>query len=353
MKGRAIILEVKRGSCTVITDGGEFLRLKIRGDFRPGQEITLPDRRRGIGRPALMAACLLMFLAATTLWRSLVPPAVAAYVSLEINSAVELALDKEYVVRGVRPLDGAGENLAAGLRLTGIPLEAAVDRIISEAVGKKTMSEDGGIVVSAVTPAGDPDPSSLGPLVKKTVETSLTSRGISARVVVGRASAEIREKAGKAGLSTGRYMIYLDASSKGLPVDTEDLRKSSIVSIERDRKIKVRETLEVEEDRQAVAAGSNRREGGDPRVQGSRGGGRYGQEAVSTSTAGKVRVRTLPGQDREVLLKKENSRHTEGHYRTGRPGAADSAGSGIQSSPGRDQARAGEGSIRVRSKISD
>ncbi|MCL6612282.1 MAG: anti-sigma factor domain-containing protein [Peptococcaceae bacterium] len=246
MTGRAIVLEVKNGSCTVVTADGEFRKLKIRGDYRPGQEITLPEARRRVNRLALLAASLTLFLAATALWRVMMPPAIAAYVTLELDSAVELAVDGDNVVRGVRLLEGGGQDLAAGLDLTGMPLDQAVEKIVTEAVGKNIITEDNSVVLSTVTPVKDPDPSGLDSLVRKTVESSLKSRGIDGRVLMGRASPEIREKAGSQGFPTGRYMLYLDAAKTGEPVDPEDFKKKKITSIEKDRKIKVRENLRVE-----------------------------------------------------------------------------------------------------------
>ncbi len=246
MAGRAIILEVKKGVCTVMTPEGQFLRVKMRGDFRPGQEITLPEGRRGYSRLALLAASLILLLAATALWKVLLPPAVAAYVSLEINPAIELALDGKNVVRGVRPLDSGGEELAAGLKLVGLPLEGAVDRVITAAVNKNMIVFEDGVVVSTVTPADNlADPSGLDLLIRNTVEGSLKSRGIGARVLVGHASAEIREKAVRAGIPTGRYMLYLDAARKGVSVEPEALKKKNLVSIEREIKIKLGDVLEV------------------------------------------------------------------------------------------------------------
>lgn len=108
----------------------------------------------------------------------------------------------------------------------------------------------------------------------------------------------------------------------------------------------------MEEDRQSFIVSTPRRES-EPRVQGNRGGNRYKEEpAVSSATAGKVRVWVLPGPDREAG-KKDNNRNMEGDYRTSRAGAADKAGTGPQSAPKQDQARAGEGNLRVKSRISD
>lgn len=248
---RAVVLEVQKGTCTVVTSEGEFRRVKMRGDLRPGQEITLPETRWRINRMALVAACLLLFFFATTMWQSLVPPAVAAYVSLEVNPAVELALDRENTVVGIRSLDEGGQDLVSGLDLKGLPVEKAVDRIIAEALNRNFIKDpDDSAVVVTVTPAGDYNTTTVERLVKDSAETSLRVHGVSARIMMGSASLDIREKAENAGISTGRFMLFQDAAKKGFNVGPQDFKGKSIPKIEREQKIKVKDALEVEVDRE-------------------------------------------------------------------------------------------------------
>lgn len=246
MKERAVVLETKNQVVTVVTAGGEFRKVRLKGDFRPGQEIFLPEKGWRPGRLALIAACLLLFFTFTALWRPWVDPAVAAYVSLEINPGVELALDRDGVVRGVRPLDDGGKDLAAGLDLRGMPLEEAVDRVLAEAVSKDIITAPEGVVMFTVTPVGDLDLSRVEGAVRDSAGASLKSRGISARVVVGSASPEVREKAEQEGISTGRYMLYMDALQKGIPVAPQDFRGKSVNLIEREKHIRVMDSLKVE-----------------------------------------------------------------------------------------------------------
>lgn len=266
MTKRAVVLEAKGGICTVLTADGEFRSLKMRGSFRPGQEIILPESRWRINRLALVAACLLLFFTATATWRTVMAPAVAAYVSLDINPAVELALDGKNVVCGVKPLDDDGKELVEGLELNGMDLEKAVERLIAAAVGKEYISADeGNIIVFTVTPVGQHDSSQLDRLVRESVETSLVTLEVKAQVLVGSAPPEIREKAQKEGVPPGRYMMFLDASKKGMSVNLEDFKKKSIPSIERDKKIKVKNGLEVEKEDEGKIRRESRRDGGEDR----------------------------------------------------------------------------------------
>lgn len=297
MKGRAVILEIKNGVCTVLTDQGDFRKIRLKGNLLPGQLVTLPESRWRAGRVLLVAAVLLVFLFSTVLWKGLVSPAVAAYVSLEVNPAVELGLDKDGVVREIRPLDPSGGDLTAGLELKGVPLAQAVESIISEAVKRQYISfGEGNTVVSTVTPVGDFNPSELDRQVRETVETSLRGQGVTARVLVGQASAEIRDKAGKEGISTGRYMLFLEASEKGIQVDPEDFRSKKIYSIEKDRKIKFQDLrVKVEKESHDLQDGGqvdNRNSRGQDRP----GDGPRGNGAPSPE---KDRDKVAPGREKK------------------------------------------------------
>ncbi|MFZ5631363.1 MAG: anti-sigma factor domain-containing protein [Bacillota bacterium] len=247
MTGRAVVMEVKDGTCTVLTAEGEFRRLKLRGNYRPGQEITIPDAGWRVSRVVLMAACLLLFFVTTALWRTLLVPAVASYVSLDINPSVELALDEENVVCGVKPLDDDGKELVSGLKLSGATLENALDQIITAAIGKNYIQpEEENIILFTVTPVGNRDPSPVDLLVRESIDAPLKQKKVKAQVVVGDASPEIREMAEKAGVSTGRYMLFQNAVKKGMNIEPEDFRRKSIYSIEKDHKIKIKDAIEAE-----------------------------------------------------------------------------------------------------------
>ncbi|MCL6477198.1 MAG: anti-sigma factor domain-containing protein [Peptococcaceae bacterium] len=245
MTGRAVVLEVKGGTCTVLTAEGEFRRLKLRGNYRPGQEITIPDAGWRSSRVALVAACLLLFFLATALWRAVMVPAVASYVSLDINPSVELALDDKNIVCGVKPLDEDGKELISGLELNGLTLENTLDQIITTAIDKNYIQpEDENIILFTVIPVDGRDPAPVDNLVKESINAPLKLKKVQAQVVVGNATPEIREEAEKAGISPGRYMLFQSVAKKDVSIKPEEFRGKSIDSIEKEHKIKIKDTIE-------------------------------------------------------------------------------------------------------------
>lgn len=328
---RAVVLEVKKGTCTVITSQGEFRIVKMRGDFRPGQEIVLPESRWRINRLALVAACLLLFFFATAMWQSLVAPAVAAYVTLEVNPAVELALDRENVVVGIRSLDEGGKDLVSGLNLKGMPVEKAVDKIITEALNRNLLKDpDDSTVVFTVTPAGDFNPSPVEQRIRDSAEASLRVHGVGARILVGSASLEIREKAEKAGISTGRFMLFQDAAKKGFTVGPQDFKGKSIPNIEREQKIKVKDALEVEMDKEKHGRAETEDSGGSM-DRGSTGAGSFkGHRDIEKGNPRRFQEEKKEDKKKNDNGRSEKERDNSGSVRITQPGAA---GGGEEDSP--------------------
>lgn len=246
MKERALVLEVKKRTCIVLTEDGNFRETLLIPGIHPGQEILIPVKRRfAYLKPLLVAASLVIMLAAAGMYRNWLSPAVAAYVSLDINPSVELALDKNSIVRGAEGLEPEGDKLLSGVKVEGLPLGTAVDKLLEAAINEKYISEEkDNIILTTVTVKPDQKQTVSKDKLVKAIEAPLQKANIKAQVVVGNVSPEIRDGARQKQMSTGRYLMYLEAGSKGGSVSPEQFRAGSIRSIEKDAKIDLREIMD-------------------------------------------------------------------------------------------------------------
>ena len=244
MTEKAVILEVNERTCTVVTADGDFRQLKLQCNYRPGQEITLPQTVKSTYRYALVAACLLFFLAAAGLWGKWMNPAVAAYVSLDINPSVEIALDKQNIVMGLNPLNDDGKELATGLQIKGKKMDMALQSLMVAAISKNYINTGGeNVILSAVTTLSGSTDTGLDELIRESLEACLEKGNVKAEVVVGNIPPDTREEARKAGMSAGRYMIFMNAVKNGKSVRPDDF-KGNIYKIQQDQKIKVKDIVE-------------------------------------------------------------------------------------------------------------
>ncbi|MFZ5643152.1 MAG: anti-sigma-I factor RsgI family protein [Bacillota bacterium] len=242
MKIKAVVLEVREKTCIVLTADGSFREVKAKGKSQPGQEITLPETGWRFNKYALAAACLVFFIVTAGFLNFSMAPAVAAYVCLDINPSVELAIDKDNIVRKAEALNDDGRELLTGLQLKGAGVGDALEKLIEVAVEKKYIQPgEENVIMSSVVPAGSEEISEVDTVVKDRIEAFLQKKNIKAEVVVGKATSEVRAEAEKSGMSTGRYMLYMKARENDAQITPGDFRGKSIRQIEKDRKIKFKE----------------------------------------------------------------------------------------------------------------
>ncbi|MDQ7793918.1 MAG: hypothetical protein RDU89_05830 [bacterium] len=235
--GRGVVLEVEGDLALVLTPGGEFRWVPLGGRSQVvGRELAFPEPearvrplRSPLLVPGLAAACVAVLL--LVLVPALISPGpVAAYVSVDINPSLELALDGRGRVVNGEGLDGAGDALlrAAG-SLRGLSLDEALLRLLGRAWEQGFLSPEGhNMVVLAATPAGragDAIPAWLDPAAWRVEERLREETGLPEGVVVAvRIEAAVREEARAVGLTAGRFAVLLQAQEEGLALEVEDVQ---------------------------------------------------------------------------------------------------------------------------------
>jgi hypothetical protein len=234
---RGLVVKLSDGCCIVLTGKGTYERIPVpRQGARVGAEVSYSYRAVSspIFKPmALVASFLLLFVCYSLFNQSSLPVAVA-YVSLDINPSLELSVDKNLDVIGVKYFNDDAANLLKQERLQGKNLYAALDVVVEQAIAKnyiKTGQEN--LIVSTVTPSGVSS-SSTGPSridqqsVQQFLEKSVNQGGLTTEVRTYSATSEFRSEAESNGLSPGKYLIYGQLNEAGDRVSIDDVRKDSI-----------------------------------------------------------------------------------------------------------------------------
>ncbi|SHJ18810.1 anti-sigma factor domain-containing protein [Desulfofundulus thermosubterraneus] len=240
-----IVVEIKAKTCIILTPDAQFREIPLpTGGVRLGEEICYIPRRRTIFWQSLMAAaCLLILLGAGLLYHGWLTQAVA-YVSMDINPSVEMALDRREYVCEAKGLNAAGEILLSRAAVLGRPVEEAIATILIRAVQSNyLLPSQNNVVLTTITPKNGREPALQPGEIYQTIVKSLQSTGVPAEVVVETATPEIRRQARKLGLSTGRYLIHVEGSKKGLDIDLEELRREGMASLEKKKGIVIGEVL--------------------------------------------------------------------------------------------------------------
>ncbi|GAX91470.1 anti-sigma factor domain-containing protein [Effusibacillus lacus] len=233
---KGIIMKVTGSHAIVMTKDRQFLRIPAQAGMRIGQEVDMPasSKKRfaawnGIG---LLVACLALALGVWQMKPLFEPGPVSAYVAIDINPSLELAVDKEKEVLQVVPLNPDGEALVKGLHLKGKSIESAVTDLADEAAKQGFLKQDSEILVTA-TDAGASrlNIEDLEQQVMTSMRQTLQQSGIAANVGGVLVSQEIRQEAMTVGLSPGKYALYLQAQAREIPVTVEELKNQSVSDV--------------------------------------------------------------------------------------------------------------------------
>lgn len=159
MGAKAVVLEIDGDSAVVLREGGEFLRVPLRGRrWQVGQEVVLdpvPARRSPWRRLIVWSAAAALLVGVFSGF--LVTPAAAqpaGYVTVDLDPArVGLVTDAWAVVLGVEPLTREAVALVEPVAWAGVPVDRAIVGLIERALGQPGMQP--GVVVIAAAPLAE------------------------------------------------------------------------------------------------------------------------------------------------------------------------------------------------------
>lgn len=229
----------------VLTRDRRFVRIPATPGLAVGQEtevgliLSRPRVRRVgavFGRPAIwaaaIAAVLMLWAGWRVLWPALPVPGAYAYVTVEVDGVVELAIDSDQVVVDSRPL-GPSAGGPDPQNLVGLPVQEAVTRWVEQAVDQHRLRDGGEVLIASSAGSGsdraavDGLNKTLAYAVADAVKRDVDMIHVNALQV----PEEIRRKAVAEGMSPGRYYLYVVARDRGLPVSLEEFRRQSVSAL--------------------------------------------------------------------------------------------------------------------------
>jgi len=235
-----MVVEVNRKNCIVLTPDGEYRRVALAKGQRPrlGQEIQLPERKSlPYLKQLIAAAAIFVVVCAGLLWYGGAPTA-AAYLTIDINPSIELAVSNEGKVISARAIDDDGEKLLNKLRLNGLELPEAVKLVIAQAVKDTYIQGSSNNVIMAtftVEPGAEP-PVGLD-TVYEAIRSEVDSSGVDSDIIIEPVEPQLRREATSTGISTGRYLLLNKAQHNGVQLSLDDVTTMSLGNLEKEKKV--------------------------------------------------------------------------------------------------------------------
>ncbi|TFV11736.1 anti-sigma factor domain-containing protein [Bacillus stratosphericus] len=232
---RGIIVEKNKKYVTLLTPDGQFLRTKYEEqNYEIGQEVTFPNesrlerkragffdllRLRPLNAGILSIAAIIVVI--FTMMPSFSSQKAYAYMTIDINPSFELKLDHNYQVIGVTPLNKDAKQVLASMNdLEKNDMTKVVQEIIDDCDKKGYVNDSKSIYISTVYENKQDNTYKTNVKSKiKTISGEYQKRNYKLETV--ESDLETREKAQKAGISTGTYIRNQEMQDK----EQEDIKK--------------------------------------------------------------------------------------------------------------------------------
>ncbi|TDA63825.1 MAG: hypothetical protein D9V47_14940 [Clostridia bacterium] len=222
-KIKGLVVKTEGRHMWVATEDRQFRRYPLPATGAAvGQEVWVEQPVPAVpyfaSRGALVVGLVVMIFLGTFLWQLVPGGTPVAYLAVDINPSLEIALDGAGSVLEVEPLNQDAKLLVKGLSPRKKDVYTFLDRIIQKAEysGYLKPGQDNLVLVSII-PARD---GALVPVnasrVKEVVLKGLAARNVQGKVGIQNASPEERIRAREAGLSVNHYLLITRAAEKGV-----------------------------------------------------------------------------------------------------------------------------------------
>lgn len=226
-----LIAKIKDNYCIIVTTDGTYKRIPVpAGGARPGMEITYRDFDfYPLLKPVMLAASVLILLIGLTMFRQAAVPPAVAYVSLDINPSLEMAVDKDLQVVDVGFFNDDGVNMVQKADLEGKNLYEALKILVQKAIEQKYIKPDQKNLLVSTIAATTADKTGLDPVkLQQALEGAIISGGLTGEVKVYSVDKEVRTEAQQNGLSPGKFIIYEQVKESGAKLTVEEVKQNSI-----------------------------------------------------------------------------------------------------------------------------
>lgn len=226
MKTKGLVMEIEKNAVIVMTPCGRFRRLPKRGHVDIGDEYSYASA----GYRSWLAVASVFLLLVSSVFATSVQGVPAAYVSVDINPSLELAVSRSGKVLTAEALNREASVILQDMTVEGLRLERAIAEIYQSAENYRFVDSEDAIVLLAAVPAGNATrlPSSVSH-VMASFSTAKPPENGPVYVAAVFSDSRIREQAKVSGLSTGKYAVYVEARNAGYPVQLASLQQEGIM----------------------------------------------------------------------------------------------------------------------------
>jgi len=160
-----------------------------------------------------------------------------AYVSMDINPSVELGVNAFDNVVSVEAYNEDGEKILEGTKLVNADIDDAVSTVISNAISKGYINEDGSSAIE-ITTSTDKEKvaTELDESLKEVIDETLNDNNVEAEVETEKVAIARRDEARQLGMTPGKLNLIQKLQALDSTITVEDYKDSSVKDIQKKTK---------------------------------------------------------------------------------------------------------------------
>lgn len=243
------VLKLNEKTAVVMTDTCDFVNIPRQPDMFIGQQIKYRKRNLTGNKKALtkyltlIASVFVIALCSILYFQFFNPDKVFAYVDVDINPSLEMAIDENSKVLAIKPLNKDAKTLLKELKINNLPLKEALSQVISASVklGFINDSKNNAVLISASvskvndiqlnTPDKKVSDEILNNLLSDIGNTDFSASADSIKPEIIIVTPESRKAAVENKISMGRYELYSKLKEKNKDITVEKAKSERLADM--------------------------------------------------------------------------------------------------------------------------
>lgn len=264
---KGVVIKLNKGRATLIAEDCTFCDIKAFKGMYQGMEVCFNDvdilKRRLVFKANryVNAACFMLLIFCSYLFLSFYQENIAAYayVGIDINPSIELALNKKGIIIGSRGLDDEGKELLEKINIKKMDSIEGVKQIIAKTIDMNYLdkNESNEITLYAIMEKeNNQNGNELIEKMENAIKEEVVAHSIDGKINAFVSDKEVKDKADKMGVSVGQYISKKAKTTKAedkvakYKKDKND-KADKAAEYKKDREDRIAEYKKIKEDRAA------------------------------------------------------------------------------------------------------
>ncbi|SNX53879.1 anti-sigma factor domain-containing protein [Thermoanaerobacterium sp. RBIITD] len=243
---KAVIIDKENGSAYVMTQNGQFKKIKDKSEYMIGNSIEIESKSiRNYFIKFAVAALIIISLYISII--NFIPHDVYAYVYLDINPSIVASIDRNAKVITVSSFNTDGDKLIKGIKFKGIDIGIFIKTAIDRAYSLGFIKRDNETIAITTVPSNNNAFNKINEKIHL-VEQDFKKDNQNINFIVQTTDENHRKYAEKLKISAGRLVIWEKAEKDGISIPKNMINSENFFSEIEEKYAKLNKNIKAADD---------------------------------------------------------------------------------------------------------